>query len=279
MKINLVNNRIKAILILINSYFWKTKIGPLFSVCFPLIMMSIYWVLSQAYGSLEEFVYGIPSYICLTVMPLSLLTLSSLKIEFKRSIIFRKIKASGVGVLKLHTILYIYYIIMNWFFLLITFTFFFLFCREGIRDFDWINWGGIIYETFVLMLVSIAIANLLGVIFKTPINAQLLGFGCIMLTMILGGSVIHITQFAKVKELGYISLAWPPSGILHSLNIAALRNNSNDIFAFDVDFILLERVPLKILDGWFKIYFLIAPLVTFIVCESSSIVNFKWSSR
>ena len=69
--------RILATFSLINKYFWKTKIGPIFSIVLPFIFMVIYFVLGSSSDSgdkLSYFINGFPTYLSMSIIPLSIVS-------------------------------------------------------------------------------------------------------------------------------------------------------------------------------------------------------------
>ncbi len=93
----------KSLFSFIFKFFFKTKVGPIISQVFPIIFMIMYIIinamknadLSPSQRSSAYFVSGFPTYIVLSIIPLSFITLPQTMVELKNSILLRKIKTSG----------------------------------------------------------------------------------------------------------------------------------------------------------------------------------------
>ncbi|MGL4947857.1 MAG: hypothetical protein ACRC42_00515 [Mycoplasma sp.] len=116
---------------------------------------------------------------------------------------------------------------------------------------------------------------------KSSIAVQLLSFGSIVLTLLFGGVIISIYQFAEVDAIKYISMAWPPSGIMQLFNITVNLANTNDIFDFNSDFILQfsYQDDIHVFYAWTKVFFFVTPLVSIVVLSLLAVKFFKWGSR
>ena len=108
-----------AVLELVNKHFWKSKIGPLSALIIPLFLMVIYKILSKNESSL--FIGGLPSYFSFSILPLCFISLPQMIVEFKTSIILRKIANSRITSVKfiLIVILYNFTMILSVTFLII----------------------------------------------------------------------------------------------------------------------------------------------------------------
>ncbi len=99
-----------AVVSLINKHFWKSKIGPISSIVLPVMFMLMYKIMSIGVSD-GIFALSLPTYLTLSVLPLTLITLPQVICEFKTSIILRKISVSTITKFKFTFILLSYYFI------------------------------------------------------------------------------------------------------------------------------------------------------------------------
>lgn len=279
--------RILATFSLINKYFWKTKIGPIFSIVLPFIFMVIYFVLGSSSDSgdkLSYFINGFPTYLSMSIIPLSIITLPSMNIEFKNSILLRKIKTSGIDKFEYNLICIIYFFIASILFSIITIILFALFSASDISRLGSINWGTLTYGIIFLSLVSISFGMFISTFIKTSLSSQLIGFAIFILTLTLSGQFIPVQVISGVEAIKYISLLSPLNYATNIFNVAslnAINGSSNSIFDFSNDFIFagFSNQPITLYNVWQKVLFVFAPFVLIGAFEALSIYFFKWTGR
>lgn len=279
--------RILATFSLINKYFWKTKIGPIFSIVLPFIFMLIYFVLGSSSNSsdkLSYFISGFPAYLSMSIIPLSIVTLPSMNIEFKNSILLRKIKTSGINKFEYNLICLIYFFVASIVFSIITIILFLLFCVNNIQKLDSINWGTLTYGIIILSLVSICFGMFISTFIKTSLSAQLIGFAIFIITLTFSGQFIPIQVISSVDAIKYISLLSPLNYATNIFNVASLsatNGSSNSIFDFvnDFSFAGFEGQSILLYNVWQKIVFTFVPFLLIAVFETLSIYFFKWTGR
>ncbi|WPL38948.1 ABC transporter permease [Malacoplasma iowae] len=279
--------RILATFSLINKYFWKTKIGPIFSIVLPFIFMVIYFVLGSSSDSKDKlgyFINGFPAYLSMSIIPLSIVTLPSMNIEFKNSILLRKIKTSGINKFEYNLICIIYFFIASILFSIITIILFALFSVSDISRLGSINWGTLTYGIILLSLVSISFGMFISTFIKTSLSSQLIGFAIFILTLTLSGQFIPVDVISGVEAIKYISLLSPLNYATNIFNIASLKavsHSTNSIFDFTNDFIFtgFSDKPITLYNVWQKILFAFAPFLLIGVFETLSIHFFKWTGR
>lgn len=281
----LFDNKSKAIFKIINSYFWKTKIGPIFSVALPFGMMLIYFLICEA-TKWTYFFNSFTLFLSIAIMPLSVLTIPAMNLEFKKSIILRKIKTNNVGAIKFTIISFIYYFSLNIISVCITFLFAFVFLRIRNPDpFQWINWPSMIYSLFMLIILSISFGSALAIFVKNSLNSQIIGFSIILFSLILSGQILNVYVISNIDALKILALFSPPSYAMCAINISSLFGNNNDIFNFNTGFTYFELRPngtfgeFHLYDSWQKVMFAVGPWVWVIILQSINISKFKWISR
>lgn len=227
--------KLLSVVKIINLYFWKTKIGPLFAILLPLGFMLIYYAICSSRNNYDYFMIAIPTYIAMSIMPLSILTIPAMNIEFRSSIILRKIKTNNINATEYSIISYVYYLILNSVAVAITIGMYALFMSNHGGGFQFINTGSLIYAITTMILVSISLGTFLSIIIKNALNSQIVGFAIIMFSLLLSGQLINIYIVPKVEVLKNIAYVFPLVYPLSDMNIATLFSNDNDVFNFNND--------------------------------------------
>ncbi|WP_033378958.1 ABC transporter permease [Mesomycoplasma moatsii] len=233
-----------AVLELVNRHFWKSKIGPLSALIIPLFLMVIYKILSKNESSL--FISGLPSYFSFSILPLCFISLPQMIVEFKTSIILRKIANSRITSVKfiLIVILYNFTMILSVTFLIILLYAIFLNVNAK-AGFEYINWYELIYSLLNVYICCLSIGLLLGVLINKNNLVQIIGFSLIMISVILSGQFIPISVLFRTKAVSYISLLSPVSYCLNQMNIVLLPNNSKTILELNETIGLLPNTNLE----------------------------------
>lgn len=255
-------NKCAPVIKLVNKYFWKTKIGPIFSLLFPLLLMIVYFAIAKSKNSDYYLYSGLPSSLSLSILPLILLTLPTMIIEFRNSIILRKVKIMGISRFTYMLLIYFLFFLYSWGFGIVSFFLFSCFISFNDSIFSQINWGSMIYGTFCLIISGIAFGLVLSIISKTSLSSQLIGFGVLLLTLIFSGQFMPLSVIGTIEPIKYISLLSPLSYSANIYNVALyspitaledsmpdaiqnillanLKAPSNNIFNFHCAFWLFE---------------------------------------
>lgn len=286
------NYKFLSILTIINKYFWKTKTGPIFAIVMPLIFMIIYFALGETGNKGEQIAYflnGVPAYFAMTIIPLSILTLPAMIVEFRNSILLRKIKTSGVNSINFNLTCLFYYFFISLAFALFVFLIVVIISSGDISKLNSINWGGVVYGILFLILSSISLGLFLSSFLKNNMSAQLIGTGIYFLTLILGGQFIPIQVIGRVDAIKYISLFSPLNYSTSLMNIASLPTpatlgSDNNIFNFSSSFQIVNSLDpsgtaITLYDVWQKILFVFMPIVLSVILFPLGIKFFKWTSR
>lgn len=289
MNIKIEKYKFMTVMSLINKYFWRTKVGPIFSFATPLVFMLIYFSLGQSNGEsdLSFFINGLPTFLSMTIIPLSIVTLPAMNIEFKNSIILRKIKTSGINAFQYNLICFIYFFIASLGFSLFVIILFLIFVAKEIDLINFFNAESLIYGILMLSLISISFGMFLSTFIKTPLTSQLLGFGIFILTLSLSGQFIPIQVIGGVDAVRYISLFSPlnySSNIFNISCIQAANGYSNSLFDFSSTFVINGfgapgQNEVFIYDIWQKVLFTIMPIILSISFIAISTKFLRWSGR
>ncbi|MGL4950520.1 MAG: ABC transporter permease [Mycoplasma sp.] len=294
-----INDSHKAVFELIYKFFIKTKMGPISFTLFPLAFMLMYFFVGNSQG-VSFFISGLPSYLSLGILPITLVVLPQMLVEIKSSIILRKIAVSNLTKMN-----YIINVFLSYFVILILETIyvillFFIFVnKDASTALKGIQWGGLIYGLFTLFISSIAFGILLGVIFNTSLAVQLCGFGIFFVTLLFSGQFVPIQVIGSVTAIKYISLASPLSYSLGLINTALVQppegvdqsiielfEKGSNIFNLKNDFIIFSfskdgapPKPISIYATWHKGFNLVMPYVLCAGFSALSWKQFKWSNR
>lgn len=277
--------KLLSVVKIINLYFWKTKIGPLFAILLPLGFMLIYYAICSSTKNYEYFKIAMPTFISMSIMPLSILTIPAMNIEFRSSIILRKIKTNNINATEYSIISYLYYIVLNTVAVSITIGMYTLFMLNHGGGFEYINIGSLIYAILTLVLVSISLGTFLSIIIKNALNSQIIGFALIMFCLLLSGQLINIYIVPRVDILKNIAYIFPLVYPLSDLNIATLFSNDNNVLNFDNDWIYQEFrsngsiAQYLIYSAQQKIIFAIVPWAWLIALQAASSWSFRWVVR
>lgn len=277
--------KIWPILKIINVYFWKTKIGPLFAILLPLGFMLIYYAICNSLTNYRYFYTSLTLFISMSVTPLSILTISSMNLEFKNSVILRKIKTNGIGALGFTTISFSYYFLLNIISVCITLLFYYLLMFKHIEPFQYVDWPSFVYTIFTLIIVSITFGSTLSVFIKNSLNSQIIGFAIIIFSLILSGQLINIYIVPNVEALKYVNFFSPLTYSMNGMNIATLFSNNNNIFDFSQDYIYFEFrgngsvAAYPVYATWQQVMYVVGPWVWVIGLQSVNLKWFKWVGR
>ena len=242
---------------LINTYFFKNKVGLLFSVLFPLFFMLVFFIVGSYAASGENkeimgmdtknnnmayFANGFPAFMTLTICPLSMLSLPTMNIEFRNSILLKKVKSSAVSKYEYNSIVFGYFMMMTFCATIITLTIYFLFL---IGNYDLIknfNWGTLIFGIFTLMIISITFAMFISTFIKSSFACQIINIGIVLISLALSGQFLPIYLVGRIDAIKYINLFSPLGYSQAAINVGTmpafngldnnglLINSSNGIF-------------------------------------------------
>lgn len=233
-----------AVLELVNKHFWKSKIGPLSALIIPLFLMVIYKIISKNKSSL--FISGLPSYFSFSILPLCFISLPQMIVEFKTSIVLRKIANSRITSIKFISIVILYNLTMI---LSVTFLIILLYAIflnvDAKTGFEYINWYELTYSLLNVYICFLSVGLLLGVLINKNNLVQIIGFSLIMISVILSGQFIPISVLFRTKAVSYISLLSPVSYCLNQMNIVLLPDNSKTILELDKTIGLLPNTNLE----------------------------------
>lgn len=303
-------NKILAIYLLINKYFWKTKIGPIFSIFVPFACMTLYYIIGYVLMNNGTYlIQGLPVFTSLCIIPLAIITLPAMNIEFRNSILLRKIKTSNISSFQYNLICFSYFFIMGFLLTFVMLIFISLYCSENINSLDVVDWGSYFYGLFCLSISSLSLGVLISSFLNNSLVSQLLGCLILIFTLIFSGGFLPIYILARVEAIKIIGMFSPLTYAANILNVSAIEaisSSSNSIFDFSCDFVA-KNIFLELIAGtstgntkdqfssfidnlgeqnsvtiyaiWEKVLYAFVPFAFTLIFSIISIKCFKWSGR
>ncbi len=225
MKKEFISNSNRSLFNFLFKYFFKTKVGPIIALVFPIVFMVMYIIITamknaevpEANRSSAYFVSGFPTYVVLSIIPLSFITLPQTMVEMKNSILLRKIKTSGFTKMHYLSFTYLQYFFFSWCSVFITLIIYFSLLNVNVnKDMDNVHWWGLFYAIFMLILSSNAFGILLGSLFKSAMATQLFGVCMLFIVMAFGGLFMPVSVIGDVLPIKIISMFLPTN---YSINM------------------------------------------------------------
>ena len=299
MKINKQNHKLNlATLNLMHKYLLKSLWGLLISLIVPVTYLLLFLAISINKDNPGFYINSIYAVLGISVLPISLLTIPAMNIEFRKSIFLRKLKLENVSRYRYNLLVFTYFFLVQLAICLINFIFYILIAAitknmdlysKNINIWDAIkkiNYGAVFYSIFMLLTVAISFAILLSTFIKSSLLAQIISIGIIFLSLLFCGVVIQIEEWDKVTFLRYVALFSPLSQPILSINISTTINfinlqtwdfSLNNLFDFSSNVVLVkDRI---IFQNWFKPLFIFLPIIYSSLFLVFGIRNFNFSSR
>lgn len=310
-------NQELAVLGLINKHFWKSKIGPISALAIPLFLMIVYKVIGNE--NIRFFINGLPSYFSFSILPLCFISLPQMIVEFKTSIILRKISTSRIGSIKFSLIILSYHLFMIFCSTIIILIIYATFLnKDAPQAFESINWYQMIYVFLNIYLSCLTLGLLMGILINKINLVQISGFCIIIISVTFSGQFIPLVVVGSSDPIRYMSLFSPISYSLNQMNVVLstdwseiilqfIKNGayspeidkdiinyvenyhfgglfdisqSFDIFSFETNKnILIDLSINKIYLKWQNFLNLLMPYIFSSIFLGISIWKFKWTSR
>ena len=299
-------NQELSVIDLVNRHFCKSLIGIVMSLSLPLMFMIIYLIVAIYKNKYILFANNLSLYLSFAILPVSLISLPLLIVEFKSSIILRKIAVSKITSLSFTSIVILYYSVVNITVFIITILLYAIFLNVNAPTyFSFYNWGELIYAIINLIFLSSSVGLFIGVVLKKAALAQAIGLMLIFLSQILSGQLIPMSVISQVPPIKYISLLCPltypldllnnvllplPKSVIESLPITLpgewtnyLAGNSifnlHTFYFFNFSSTSGKLSIIPVCEGWHKILNLIMPIIMGASFMFYNIIKFNWSSR
>lgn len=221
----LKNNREEiATLELINKHFWKSRTGPLSALTLPFFLMLIYRILGQ--DDITLFTSGLAAYFSFSILPLCFISLPQMIVEFKTSIISRKISISKITKSKFSLIILSYnFIAIFAATLIITLLYAIFLGSEAPKVFENIKWPELIYSLFNIYISCLSFGLLIGVLINKIILIQIIAFLLIIISITFSGQFIPVNVLARSLAIKIFTLFSPTSYSLNMMNMVLENDN------------------------------------------------------
>lgn len=221
----LKNNREEiATLELINKHFWKSRTGPLSALTLPFFLMLIYRILGQ--DDITLFTSGLAAYFSFSILPLCFISLPQMIVEFKTSIISRKISISKITKSKFSLIILSYnFIAIFAATLIITLLYAIFLGSEAPKVFGNIKWPELTYSLFNIYISCLSFGLLLGVLINKIILIQIIAFLLIIISITFSGQFIPVNVLARSLAIKIFTLFSPTSYSLNMMNMVLENDN------------------------------------------------------
>lgn len=213
-----------ATLELINKHFWKSKTGPLSALSLPFFLMLIYRILGQ--DDISLFTSGLPAYFSFSILPLCFISLPQMIVEFKTSIISRKISISKITKSKFSLLILSFnFAAILFSTLIITLLYAIFLGTDAPSEFGSIRWPELIYSMFNIYISCLSFGLLIGVLINKIILIQILAFFLIIVSITFSGQFIPVNVLARSMTIKIVTLFSPASYSLNMMNMVLSDDN------------------------------------------------------
>ncbi|MGL4950341.1 MAG: ATP-binding cassette domain-containing protein [Mycoplasma sp.] len=247
----------KATLILINKYFWRGYIGPIFAYIIPLLLILFM-------GRIIGPSFITPGFLIVPILTILLIFMPQTIFEFKNSSILKRIGSTPVKpyIFLLAIALFNFVIVITAVLFLFgaSFGIFFDSLKPGtdLNNLTYIdvvtkgNWGDFLYCLILIIFVTTSIGIFIASVSKSTLFIQSVGIAILLIVFFVGPVALPINIAGTVpviKELGYaIPLKYPISmsieafstnfGQYSPLNIngSSIWNVFQNYIVYQVDF-------------------------------------------
>ena len=301
---------------LVNKYFWKGVIGPLFAFALPIIML---FFLGMTLG--HEFYF--PGGIAVSILTIGLVFMPQSIFEFKNSSLLKRIGTTPINPIKFLVVIILFNFIIMLVSIGLVFIFSFLVFQANLFESklnnipapsgefyvgaSWlemlksVHWGSFIYSILLAITLTMVVGILLASIAKSTLFIQGIGITILMITFFVGPAVLPIgmtTQIEVIKYSSYIlPFKYPISLMIESFNgvvpssgeIYMMNINDSNIWDINSNYEVLNTFsglvgnelpsPLIIFKQYDKILNHVMPYFFVILFGFFAVGKFSWSTR
>ncbi|MDE5841376.1 MAG: ABC transporter permease [Malacoplasma sp.] len=231
-------NKHFVVIDIINLYFWKSIIGPIFYfVIIPLFSIGLI-LINKEYVSLT-----MPSVISTPLISISIWLLSPFIFELKKNSIVERVFVFSKKPIYSNAIVAIYCFVLVFSNLIWNiFIIFLISLNRNIFEnnvFEKVDWGSVFFIGILGSFLSVSISSLLYTFLKSTLLIQLIGFIISAFLMFFSGSIIPMNTLNSVNALNYISYFSPfkyiNSSFVIAINSGIGPNNLDGITIFDLN--------------------------------------------
>ena len=172
------------------------------------------------------FTSGLAAYFSFSILPLCFISLPQMIVEFKTSIISRKISISKITKSKFSLIILSYnFIAIFVATLIITLLYATFLGSEAPKVFENIKWPELIYSLFNIYISCLSFGLLLGVLINKIILIQIIAFLLIIISITFSGQFIPVNVLARSLAIKIFTLFSPTSYSLNMMNMVLENDN------------------------------------------------------
>lgn len=306
----------RSILILINKYFWKGWIGPIFAYFVPMILVLFIGRIMGAALVVPGIFIISPLCILLVFMPQSIF-------EFKNSSLLKRIGTTPIKPYKFLLGISIFNLIIVTTSFLLIFIFCFIVFADNLHhdtiysipglDRNYIemsfisiiqnaDWGSFFYFLFLIVIMATMIGLLMSSFAKSTLFIQCVGISLMLVTLFVGPCILAISLVGSVevvKILGYlIPLKYTISAAIESftsgtensiVNLVSSSpwNISDHYYVLNVMLLkelsnlqtINENATIDVFSKGDKLANLIMPWIFIVIFAYFTAVTFQWNNR
>ncbi|MGL6124950.1 MAG: ATP-binding cassette domain-containing protein [Metamycoplasmataceae bacterium] len=303
---------------LVNKYFWKGIIGPLFAFVVPIILL---FFIGLILG--HEFYF--PAGISVSILTVGLVFMPQSIFEFKNSTLLKRIGTTPINPIKFLIVIVIFNFIIMIVSMLLVFIFSFLvffnnlhsskmessFEGQPLAGASWfqmlsgVEWGSFIYSTFLLIFLTMVVGILLASVARSTLFIQGVGITILIITFFVGPAVLPIGMTAQIDAIKYSSYLLPfkypislmiesfngfePTGTINGVPISYIMNlHNSNIWDINTDYVLFnvfssmggnEPGELIVFRSYDKVLNHIMPFFFMALFGFFAVGKFSWSTR
>ncbi len=209
---------------LVNKYFWKGVIGPLFAFALPIIML---FFLGITLG--HQFYF--PGGIAVSILTIGLVFMPQSIFEFKNSSLLKRIGTTPINPIKFLVVIILFNFLIMLISIGLVLIFSFLVFQSNLFEpklvpitlpsgiiyvgSSWIemlngvHWGSFAYSILITIVITMVVGILLASIAKSTLFIQGIGITILMITFFVGPAVLPIGMTTQIDIIKYSSYLLP----------------------------------------------------------------------
>ena len=300
----------RSVLLIINKYFWKGYIGPIFSFFVPLLLLIFI-------GRIVGPTMIVPGAFMIPMISILLIFMPQSIFEFRNSTLLKRIGTTPIKPYKFLLGISIFNIIVVCVSFLLLFVFSFAIFADSLSDnvtkfeisptktfysptFVYMirhaDWGSYIYSCFLIIIMSVLIGLIIASVAKSTLFIQATGIALMLITFFVGPCILPISLVGSVdivKYLGYlVPLKYPISTAIEAftsgLNNSVININNSSIWNVDIPYLALDVLlsdgfnknpEVEIFNKVDKILNISIPWILILVFSYFVAATFRWNNR
>ena len=300
----------RSVLLIINKYFWKGYIGPIFSFFVPLLLLVFI-------GRIVGPTMIVPGAFMIPMISILLIFMPQSIFEFRNSTLLKRIGTTPIKPYKFLLGISIFNIIVVCVSFLLLFVFSFAIFADSLSDnvtkfeispmktfysptfvymIKHADWGSYIYSCFLIIIMSVLIGLIIASVAKSTLFIQATGIALMLITFFVGPCILPISLVGSVdivKYLGYlVPLKYPISTAIEAftsgLNNSVININNSSIWNVDIPYLALDVLlsdgfnknpEVEIFNKVDKILNISIPWILILVFSYFVAATFRWNNR